>query len=406
MLSILGINHKSAPVAIREQFVLNEVVRIGDVDELVALSTCNRTELITVTDNSEKVKAWLRARANTDIEKYTYHYTDTEALVHLMKVACGLDSMVLGEPQILGQMKGAYATAADNGNIGRFLGHLFPFVFSVAKKIRSQTGISVNSLSVAYMAVNLAKTIFSDLSKAKVLLVGAGETIQLVAQHLYDIPVTQIIIANRTVEKSVALAEKLSAEVIRIGDIPKVLADVDVVISSTASQLPIIGKGLLERVSKQRKHKPMFMVDLAVPRDIEPEAGDLADIYLYNVDDIQNAIQENLQHRQRAAKQAEEIIATEVKHFLRWQNSLKSVPTICAYRAKMQAIRDAEVDKAKRALRQGKAAEEIIERLGHGLTNKLIHQPTVEMRKAGYDGRFKVLDWFKDLFQLKDEKHD
>ena len=400
LLHIFGINYKSAPIEVRESLVFNDVLHIGEVDELVALSTCNRTELITVSDNSAKVEAWLRSRAAANIDQYLYHYSDREALAHLLRVAAGLDSMVLGEPQILGQLKGAYAASASQGNIGTYLGHLFPFVFSVAKKLRSQTGISANSLSVAYTAVHLAKNIFTDLKQATVLLVGAGETVRLVAQHLYDIPVANIIIANRTFEKSEALAEKLSAKAITIGDIPTVLSQVDIVISSTASQLPIIGKGLMERVIKQRKHKPIFMVDLAMPRDIEAEVGELEDVYLYNLDDLQNVVQENLRHRQRAAAQAEGIIETEINHFIRWQASLQSVPTICAYRLKMEKIRDAEVAKAHKALQQGKPAEEVMQRLARDLTNKLMHAPTVNMRKASHEGQFKFLEWAKDLFHL------
>lgn len=400
LLHIFGINYKSAPIEVRESLVFNDVLHIGEVDELVTLSTCNRTELITISDNSAKVEAWLRSRSAANIDQYLYHYSDREALAHILRVAAGLDSMVLGEPQILGQLKGAYATSASEGNIGNYLGHLFPFVFSVSKKLRSETGISANSLSVAYTAVHLAKSIFTDLKQATVLLVGAGETVQLVAQHLYDIPVAHVIIANRTFEKSAALAEKMDGQAITIGEIPNVLSQVDIVISSTASQLPIIGKGLMERVVKQRKHKPIFMVDLAMPRDIEAEVAELEDVYLYNLDDLQNVVQENLRHRQKAAEQAEGIIQTEIEHFLQWQDSLKSVPTICAYRQKMEQVRDVEVAKAHKALQQGKPAEEVMQRLARDLTNKLMHAPTVNMRKASHEGHFKFLEWAKDLFHL------
>ena len=406
MLHIFGFNHKSAPLTVREDFLVGveplvALQQITELRELVTLSTCNRTELITVGENANKIQQWLASQSAANWQDYAYQLQDQEALRHIVRVACGLDSMVLGEPQILGQMKGAFAQAAAAGSIGNYLGHLFPFVFSVAKKIRSTTGISTNSVSVAYMAVSLAKNIFADLQKATVLLVGAGETINLVAQHLYDIPVQKIIIANRTVEKSEQLAHKFNAESIRIGDIPGVLAKADVVISSTASQLPILGKGLFESVAKVRKHKPMFIVDLAVPRDIEAEVGDLDDVYLYNIDDLQHVVQENLQHRERAAEQAEGIIAAEIEHFLHWQDSLKSVPTICAYRQKMEQIRDMEIEKAQKALQQGKPVEEVLQRLGQDLTQKFMHAPTVEMRKAGYDGRFNLLEWAKQLLQVK-----
>ena len=380
---------------------LASLQQTDQLHELVTLSTCNRTEVITIADNADKLDHWLAQPRAANWQQYAYQLQDREALRHIVRVACGLDSMVLGEPQILGQMKGAFANAAAAGNIGNYLGHLFPFVFSVAKKIRSTTGISANSVSVAYTAVSLAKSIFADLQQATVLLVGAGETIHLVAQHLYDIPVKKMLIANRTIEKSTTLAAKFGAEAIRIGYIPRVLAQADIVISSTASQLPLLGKGLFEDVIKVRKHKPMFVVDLAVPRDVEAAVGELDDVYLYNIDDLQRVVQENLQHRERAAKQAEGIIEAEIEHFLHWQDSLKSVPAICAYRQKMEQLRDREIEKAHKAIKQGKDVNSVIQRLGEDLTQKFMHAPTVEMRKAGYDGRFNLLEWAKQLLHVK-----
>lgn len=411
LLYIFGFNHKSAPIEAREEaFVsiakpLVALQQITQWDELVTLTTCNRVELITTASNVDKVQQWLnkgqgKAQA-ANCQQYGYQLHDREALRHIVRVACGLDSMVLGESQILGQMKDAFARAVAAGSIGNYLGHLFAFVFYVAKKIRSTTGISANSVSVAYTAVNLAKSIFADLRKATALLVGAGEAINLVAQHLYDIPVQNIFIANRTLEKSEALANQIGAQAIRIGDIPQVLARVDVVITSTASQLPILGKGLFERVAKMRKHKPMFVVDLAMPRDVESEVGKLDDVYLYNIDDLQNVVQENLQHRQRAAKQAEKIIDVEIEHFLCWQNSLTSVPAICAYRQKMEQMRDQQLAKARKALQQGKDKDTVLQSLAYDLTQKFMHAPTVEMRRASYHGRFNLLEWAKQLLQVK-----
>jgi glutamyl-tRNA reductase len=406
LLHIIGFNHKSAPIAIRERLAEQDMLEwaklqgTAAINEMVTLSTCNRTEFITVGEHAEQIKQWLANHTAANLEQYSYHYEDAAAIEHLLSVACGLDSLVLGEPQILGQIKGAFAKAAADGSIGHYLGHLFPFVFSVAKKVRSSTGICANSVSIAYTAVSLAKTIFTNLQNNSVLLIGAGETINLVAQHLYDIPVAKIFIANRTIEKGEALAHKLNGTAIRIGDIPDTLDKVDMVITSTASQLPIIGKGLLEAAIKKRKHKPIFIVDLAVPRDVEAQAGDLEDVYLYNIDDLQSVVQENLRHRELAAAQAKELITGEIKHFLDWQNSLKSVPTICAYRQKMESVRDQEIEKAKRTLQQGKSIDDVLERLGRDLTNKLMHAPTVEMRKAGYEGRFKLLDWAKQLLGI------
>ncbi len=406
MLQIIGVNYKSAPLAIRESLACIDAQLPESLSTVVCLHTCNRSEFITLTEHLPALDAWLAERVGKAILPYLYEYADTAALVHLLQVATGLDSMVLGEPQILGQLKQAYRQATERVALGRYLGYLFPFVFSVAKKVRTQTGISTNSVSVAYTAVSLAKNIFSDLQEAKVLLIGAGETIKLVAQHLAAIPVKQIIIANRTLEKSVQLADRVGGQSIRIADIPEYLGLADMVFSSTASQLPLLGKGLLERAVKQRKHKPMFMVDLAMPRDIEPEVGELEDIYLYNLDDLQKVVQDNLQHRERAAEQANAIIQLELEQFTCWQNSLQAVPLIRTYRESMEGLRDKQVAKAYKALQKGQAPESVVQRLARDLTNKMMHAPTVEMHKAAYQGRFQWLAWVKQLLQLPNEKRD
>jgi glutamyl-tRNA reductase len=406
VLQIIGVNYKSAPLAIRESLACIDAQLPESLSTVVCLHTCNRSEFITLTEHLPALDAWLAERVGKAILPYLYEYADTAALVHLLQVATGLDSMVLGEPQILGQLKQAYRQATERVALGRYLGYLFPFVFSVAKKVRTQTGISTNSVSVAYTAVSLAKNIFSDLQEAKVLLIGAGETIKLVAQHLAAIPVKQIIIANRTLEKSVQLADRVGGQSIRIADIPEYLGLADMVFSSTASQLPLLGKGLLERAVKQRKHKPMFMVDLAMPRDIEPEVGELEDIYLYNLDDLQKVVQDNLQHRERAAEQANAIIQLELEQFTCWQNSLQAVPLIRTYRESMEGLRDKQVAKAYKALQKGQAPESVVQRLARDLTNKMMHAPTVEMHKAAYQGRFQWLAWVKQLLQLPNEKRD
>jgi glutamyl-tRNA reductase len=411
MLYILGFNHKSAPLHLREQLAYTStqegiytLARAAGL-ELVILSTCHRTEFITTANN----EAWLNDCLSNILavgwQDCSYNYRDEAALAQLLRVAIGLDSVVLGEPQILGQLKQAFAHAVESGVTRNYLGHLFPFVFATAKKIRLQTAINTNSLSIAYTAVNLAKNIFTDLKKARVLLIGAGEMISLVAQYLYDLPVANMIIANRTIEKSELLVKKFNGKVnataIAIGDIPYCLANIDIVISCTASQLPILGKGLLERVIKQRKHKPIFMVDLAMPRDIEPEVANLDDVYLYNIDDLQTIVQKNQQRREYAALQAELIIQHEIEHFIRWQNTLQAIPLICQYRENMIHIRDIEVAKALRAIQRGQDATKVVEQLGYSLTQKLLHGPTVELRRASYEGRFKLLDWAKQLLQLR-----
>jgi glutamyl-tRNA reductase len=406
MLIILGVNHTTAPLTIRERFASVSIADLqlpGGVRELVIIATCNRTEWIAMVNNENDLQSWLQELYSDDWQKYSYCYLADQAVLHVLRVACGLDSMILGEPQILGQMKAAFTTAAKRGLIGNYLGHLFPFVFSVAKKVRSATQIGANSVSIAYTAVNLAKSIFADLKQATVLLIGAGETIRLVAQHLHDIPVKTLMIANRTLEKSEPLAQQYQAMVLRIGDIPSMLAQADIVISSTASQLPLLGKGLLERVCKQRKHKPIFMVDLAMPRDIEPEVGDLPDVYLYNVDDLQKVVQENLQHRQRAAEQAEAMLVKELARFLKWHTALEVVPTILRYREKIEQLQTEQVAKALHDIRRGKDIEAVIHRLAHNLTQKLMHAPTVELRRFAFNGDTDALQWAKQLLQINEK---
>ena len=410
MLVIIGVNHTSAPITIREHLASTSQLKLqpgsvqaAGINELLIITTCNRTEWIATVTNEDSLHSWLQQSYQIDWPQYSYQYVAAAAILHLLRLACGLDSMVLGEPQILGQMKTAFTVAAQQGLIGNYLGHLFPFVFSAAKKVRSATQIGANSVSIAYTAISLAKSIFPDLKQATVLLIGAGETIRLVAQHLHDIPVKTLMIANRTLEKSEHMAQQYQAIALRIGDIPQMLAQADIVISSTASQLPLLGKGLLERVCKQRKHKPIFMVDLAMPRDIEPEVGDLPDVYLYNIDDLQKVVQENLQHRQRAAEQAEAMLVQELAQFLKWQNSLVVVPTILRYREKIEQLQTEQVAKALHDIKRGKDIEEVINRLAHNLTQKLMHAPTVELRRFAYNGHTDALQWAKQLLQINEK---
>ncbi len=387
MLKLLGFNYKTAPTHVREQIALLEKTAFYDMaDELglaefVVLSTCNRIEFVTITTDLTPLKQWLDTNLSIESNEYYYDYETNDAIKHLLRVACGLDSMVLGEPQILGQMKQAFTQAGQSQRIRKNLGHLFPFIFSVAKKVRFHTEIGVNSISVASTAVELVKKKFDDLSAVKILLIGAGDTIQLVGKHLHSAQAGQLLIANRTLEKGQALASTLNASAIRIGDIPDTLPEIDIVIASTASQLPIIGKGLMERVMKHRQHHPLLMIDLAMPRDIEPEVASIENIELHNIDDLQTVIQKNLKHRESAAEIAEKMITDAVVEFEQWQHSLKSVPVICTYRQTMETIRDIELEKALKNLTNGKNAEQIIQRLAHDLTQKLIHSPTIELRE-------------------------
>jgi glutamyl-tRNA reductase len=418
-LLAFGINHKTAPVDVREKVAfaadkleaaLRDLIARGAVNECAIVSTCNRTELYCGFDeersNVENILNWFREYHHLDsdeIEPYLYTHMDNLAVQHLLRVASGLDSLVLGEPQILGQIKDAYNTASHAGSIGRQLNRLFQHTFSVAKQVRTDTAIGASPVSVAFAAVNLGKRIFSDLGQHTAMLIGAGDTIELVARHLKEQGIRKIIVANRTVERAHALADTFDAEAIALADMPARLTEADIIISSTASQLPILGKGAVERALKKRKHRPMFMVDIAVPRDIEPEVGELADVYLYTVDDLHDVIEEGRQSREEAARQAEDIIDNQVDHFMGWLRSLEAVDTIRAFREQADHVRDDAVENAERQLAAGKDPQEVIMELARTLTNKLIHNPSVQMNQAAFEGRKDLLDTARQLLGIKDE---
>ena len=411
-LITLGINHKTAPLELRERLAftpqslpeaLSSLKKLSHIEEASILSTCNRTELYCVTseDNDQKIIEWFSQFHGLDsklIREHLYLHTHEETIRHAMEVASGLDSMVLGEPQIAGQMKAAYALANEHGTIGQLLGKLFQHAFAVSKQVRTDTDIGSSPVSVAFAAVSLAKQIFGDLKQTTVLLVGAGETIELATRHLHSQGIGNIIIANRSVERAQNLADEFNGQAISLQHISEHLYRSDIVISSTASPLPIIGKGTVERALKQRKHQPIFIVDLAVPRDIEPEVSELDDVYLYSVDDLQSVIEENMENRQQAAQQASEIIDVQVQHFLQWQRSLGSVDVIAQIRQNTQNISDDVLSKAKKQLAAGQSAEEALDFLAHTLTNKFLHQPSTKLRQASQEDRDDVLSIAQDLF--------
>ena len=413
-LLALGINHKTAPVAVREKVAfaperleeaLAEACHEAKLAEVAILSTCNRTELYCSgeTGAARAVLEWLGRYHRLDydeLEPCSYVHWDEDAVRHMMRVACGLDSLVLGEPQILGQLKSAYAVAQAARSIRAELGRLFQQAFSVAKQVRTQTAIGENPVSVAYAAVNLAQHIFADLSKSRALLIGAGETIELVARHLLQAGVREIVVANRTLERAQKLADEVGARAILLPEIPEALGRADIVISSTASPLPILGKGAVERALKQRKHRPMFMVDIAVPRDIEPEVGELSDVYLYSVDDLREVIEENVKSRESAAREAESLIGHGAAQFMRQLRSLDAVDTLRALRSKMETVREQELTKALRLLDNGKDPRQVLEQLSRGLTNKLLHAPTVQLKNATSQGRTELLELTEELFDL------
>lgn len=415
----LGINHKTASVDVRERVAftpeqlveaLQQLCRITPSREAAILSTCNRSELYLEQDHpsTDEVLAWLAGYHNLSLEELracAYVHTDDDAVRHMMRVASGLDSMVLGEPQILGQMKSAYAVAREAGTVGPLLGRLFQATFSTAKTVRTDTAIGENPVSVAFAAVSLARQIFADLHRSQALLIGAGETITLVARHLHEQGVKRIVVANRTLERASILAEEFGAHAVLLADMPQELVNSDIVISSTASQLPILGKGAVERALKQRRHKPIFMVDIAVPRDIEPEVGELDDVYLYTVDDLHEVVAENLKSRQGAAQAAEELVGAGVEDFMQRLRELAAVDVLRAYRQQAERQRDDELARALRLLQNGTSAEEALAQLARGLTNKLLHAPSVQLKKLSADGRFDALAVAQELFAL-DEGSD
>ena len=412
-LIALGINHRTASLEARERvaFAPDQMILslqqgrdASGADNLAILSTCNRTELYATGNVAPAaLLAWLADHHHLSAEALDDSYyvlEDDKAVQHMMKVASGLDSMVLGEPQILGQMKSSYAVAQKAGTADGLLSQVFQGVFATAKRVRSETAIGQNPVSVAYAAVSLAQRIFSSMKEVSALLIGAGETVELLARHLREQGVGDIIVANRTLARAQEMAEVFSAEAILLSEIPEFLHRADIVISSTASQLPILGKGAVESALKQRKHRPIFMVDIAVPRDIEPQVAQLDDVYLYTVDDLKEVIEASLRHREDAAGQAEVIIKQGVSN---WKNQLRgqqAVGTIRAFRDNLGALRDAELDKALASIAQGQSAEQVLRQLAHGLTNKFLHVPTTRLKKAGEQGDSDYVRWAHDLFDL------
>lgn len=412
-LLALGINHNTAPLALRERLAfapealvesLQQARIHAGLEEVAILSTCNRTEIYasSLADHN-LVEDWLVRHTAVDagsLASSCYCYIGEDAVRHMMKVAGGLDSLVLGEPQILGQMKSAFAVAKDAGTIGSELHSAFQQVFSIAKRVRTETAIGENPVSVAYAAVSLAQQIFSNLKEDTALLIGAGETIELVARHLAEQGIKRMIVANRTLDRAQRLAREFYGEAILLADIPEYLHRADIVISSTASQLPILGKGAVESALKKRKHKPMFMLDIAVPRDIEAQVSELDDVYLYTVDDLHAVIDENKKSRVAAADQAEEIINQGVEQYVRQLRALDAVATVKAYRQKAEQLRDAELHKALRQLQTGTDPEQVLQQLARNLTNKLIHSPTTLLKEASANGRQQVIQVAQELFAI------
>jgi glutamyl-tRNA reductase len=391
----LGLNHTTAPVAIRERAAvaaenlddaLADIRRQTEIKEATILSTCNRTEVYChVPDEKiQVVTDWMCGFHELDkdeVSPYLYALSGPQAVSHAFRVASGLDSMVLGEPQILGQMKTAFAQAHRNGNTGKVLNRLFQTTFSVAKEVRSTTSIGSHAVSVAYAAVALAKQIFSDISNQTVLVVGAGDTIELTCQHLAGQGVKNIVVANRTLRRAEELAAQFDGQAISLHELPSRLSDADMVFSSTASTLPILGKGAFESALKQRRNRPMFVVDLAVPRDVEPQVASLKNIFLYTVDDLDQVVSENVENRKAAAVEAEKIVEDQTRQFMHWYENLRSIPTIRQMREKASGLTEAELDQALRRLDAGDDPAEVLKLFAHSVSQKFLHGPTEALRQ-------------------------
>lgn len=412
-LFAFGLNHQSAPLKVREQVAfqpeslghaLRDLVEHRPVKEATILSTCNRTEVYCHTPEPAQAVNWLadyhRLKAR-ELEPYLYLLPQEAAVNHAFRVASGLDSMVLGEPQILGQIKQAVRSAERAGTIGVLLNRLFQRSFSIAKAVRSQTEIGERSVSMAAAAVRLAERIFPSVDAQAVLLIGAGEMIELCAAHFARRSPRQITVANRTLERARELAERVKGAAITLNEVSLQLASHDIVITSTASPLPIIGKGMVERALKARKHRPLFMVDLAVPRDIEAEVTELADVFLYSVDDLAEIVQDGIANRQGAITEAEAIITSGVAEFLRWLENRSAVPTIRALRDSVERARRHELERALKRLAAGETPHAVLESLSRALSNKFLHIPTEALAQADSMTRKEMLALLERLYQAQ-----
>ena len=414
-LYALGLNHTTAPLEVREQVAfqletlgqaLRDLIGRPRVKEAAILSTCNRTEVYFHGAEPAPVTEWLadfHHVPKSSLSPYLYTLPQEEAVAHAFRVASGLDSMVLGEPQILGQMKHAVKTAESAGSLGLVLNRLFQRTFAVAKDVRSSTDIGSASISMAAASVKLAERIFPSIAGQRVLFIGAGEMIDLAATHFAAKRPRSITVANRTLERGAQLAARFGADAITLSELPERLAGFDIIVTSTASSLPILGKGMLERAIKVRRHAPMFIVDLAVPRDVEPEAAELDDVFLYSVDDLVNIVKDNLQIRGDAVREAETMIAEQVRSFLNWLDGRSVIPMIAALHGHHDQLRAAELERAKRLMAGGMPPEQVLDQLARGLTNKFLHAPTQALNQAGEAERAELMALLHHVYQLPDE---
>ena len=420
-LFTIGFNHRTAPIEVRERIVfpleaqrpaLEGLKHETGAQEVALVSTCNRTEIyLRGAENrvADSVTNWLVARpgaANVNMAAHLYRFNDAEVARHAFRVACGLDSMVLGEPQILGQVKLAAKVAADAGTLGGPLDRLFQETFKVAKEVRTQTEIGAASVSMAAASLKLAQQLFGDLRDTKLLLIGVGEMIELAATHFAAQSPKSIVVANRTIERGRELAKRFNATAITLQQLPECIHEFDAVITSTASMLPIIGKGMIESALRQRRHKPIFMVDLAVPRDIETEVGELDDVFLYTLDMLGKIIQQNSEKREAAVAEADRIIDIRTGEFMAWLAGRASVPVIQQLRGKADQYRVAELDRARRMLAKGEDPAHVIEQLSHGLTNKFLHHPLAALNRTQGTERELLSSALEKLFPASTDEQE
>jgi len=399
-----GLNHKTAPLSVRETIalpvamqneLLQDLVSLPAVNEAAILSTCNRTEIYCDTEDANALIPWLTRSNPLEIDQlspYFYLHHGHHGVRHTLRVASGLDSMMLGEPQILGQMKQAYQQACLAGTVKSSLRSVFEYIFSASKRIRSRSGIGASPVSIAYAAVQQIGQLFSDYSALNVLLIGSGETTTLVAKYLHKQGVRQFQVASRTRENAEKLAHEFQGEALTIGDIPHYLPQADVVVTATACPLPFINKSLVEHALSKRDNAAMFFLDLSVPRDIEPDVGSLDAVHLYNIDDMQNLIDKGMDERRSAAQQAEELIDCELDNYIRWHRSLRANRVICDYRSHMESLAQQELRRAQTRLSAGLPQDDVLNEFCSRLVNKLMHNPTAGLKQAAWDGKAELLD--------------
>jgi len=415
-LQILGLNHNTAPVEIREQVVfagdevgqaLRRVITIDGIDEAVLLSTCNRTEFYVITDDAGRtaLQAWLHDERNLDASFGDTLFTleATEALRHIFRVACGLDSMVLGEPQILGQLKDAFREAHTAGTTGKQLTRLFHHTYSVAKKVRTDTEIGSSPVSVAYAAVSLAQQFFAGFAQHTALLVGAGATIELVARHLKHKGIGRLFVANRDLERAKTLASEFGGYAVPLSELGGTLPEADILITSTASPDPVITLVDMKAAIGSRKHKPIFAVDIAVPRDIEPEVAKLADVYLYTIDDLHKVVLEGQDNRAAAAIDANRILEDEISRYVSMERAKQVTPVITALREQADAVREQVLHEAQKRLARGVDSKDVVEYATAALMKKLLHNPSVRLREAGEAAQDEIIEAARKLFGLHDD---